>query len=242
MTRNHWFSGALLAFSMAAATFGDLNFSTSEESATYYQTTHRVQLSSDLIYNNMNLQQYGLSKEALNYAVEGYNNLMNEDRISNPRYLTIVDFSKKLTEKRFFLLDLENQEVVMNTYVMHGKNSGKEMAGSFSNTINSNKSSLGFYLTRGTYTGKRGPSLRLEGLEDNFNSNALERAIVLHGSNYISDSRAKKGKVGRSEGCPAIPMPLAEEVIDLVKGGSVIFIYYPSETYLQQSPVLNSMG
>lgn len=238
--KSHWFNGLLLAFSFtttAVPESGLLDFMYPTEIVA--PISHRVNLSADILYENMDLQKAGISKDAIKYAVAGYNNLLNEDRVPNSRYLTILDFSKPLNKKRFFLLDLEQQEVVLSTYVMHGKNSGKADAVSFSNQVNSYKSSLGFYLTNETYKGMRGYSLRLQGLEKGYNNNAMKRAIVLHGSNYISEARVKKGKIGRSEGCPAIPMPQATGVIDKVKGGSVLFIYHPSEKYLEESPVLN---
>lgn len=241
MTISHWFTGLLMAFSFTTTAVPesglvDLLYPRS----TVVAKNFHVNLSADILYQNMDLKQTGISQDAVKYAVEGYNKLLNEDRVPNSRYLTIIDFSKALNQKRFFLLDLQNQEVVLSTYVMHGKNSGKEDAVRFSNKVNSYKSSLGFYLTSETYKGMRGYSLRLDGLEKGFNSNARRRAIVLHGSNYINDTRVKRGKIGRSEGCPAIPMQQSPGVIDKVKDGSVLFIYHPNKNYLENSPVLNS--
>ena len=124
---------------------------------------------------------------------------------------------------------------------MHGKKSGLEIPEKFSNKISSNQSSLGFYVTKNPYRGKRGYSLRLAGLEKDFNSNAEPRGVVLHGSKYINEERAKNRKVERSLGCPAIPQAENAEVINLIKEGSVIFIYHPSEEYLEKSPILNSI-
>lgn len=241
MTKSHWFSGLLLAFSMSASSLTEAGFFNLSYTPDVTEvSTPRVNVSSDLLYGNMNLQAFHLSREAFDLAVAGYNKLMNEEKVANSRYLTVIDFSKALDEKRFYLIDLEKQEVALHTYVMHGKKSGGEIAKRFSNRINSFQSSLGFYVTRNTYTGKRGKSLRLEGLEEGFNSNALERNIVLHGSNYISASRARRGKVERSEGCPAIPMQEVSDVIRKVRDGSVLFIYHPSSNYLANSPVLRN--
>ena len=158
--------------------------------------------------------------------------------MSNARYLTVIDFSQPIFNKRFYLLDVQNMQLVVNTFVMHGRNTGDEMAERFSNRINSNQSSLGFYLTKNPYYGSRGYSLRLAGLEPEFNSNAEARGIVLHGSDYINEERAISRNVDRSLGCPAIPRLENAAVISYLKQGSVIFIYHPSETYLQSSELL----
>jgi hypothetical protein len=194
---------------------------------------------SDLLYESLSLEEVGLNRDALDYAITGYENLLNQGLISNTQYISIVDFSQPLSSKRFYILDVENKELVLQTYVMHGKNSGNETAERFSNKINSFQSSLGFYLTKYTYTGSRGYSLRLAGLEEKFNSNAEARGVVVHGSNFINDERAAKGKIERSQGCPAIPQAENKKAISLIKDGSLLFIYHPSEEYLQQSKVLN---
>jgi hypothetical protein len=199
-------------------------------------------LLSDVLYEALSLEEVGLNRDALDYAITGYENLLNQGLITNTQYLSIVDFSQPIYSKRFYLLDVENRELVLQTYVMHGKNSGNEIAERFSNKINSLQSSLGFYLTKYTYNGSRGYSLRLAGLEENFNSNAEARGVVVHGSNFINDERAAKGKIERSQGCPAIPQAENKKVISLIKDGSLMFIYHPSEEYLQQSQVLNPSG
>jgi hypothetical protein len=192
------------------------------------------------LYEGIGLAEYGLNREALDYAVKGYENLLDQGVVSNMQYLTVIDFSQPSFSRRFYLIDVENQELVMNTFVMHGKNSGFEMPEKFSNKINSNQSSLGFYVTKNPYTGKRGYSLRLAGLEKEFNSNAEARGVVLHGSKFINEDRANNKRVERSLGCPAIPQDENKDVINMIKEGSVIFIYHPSEEYLQRSAVLNA--
>jgi hypothetical protein len=194
---------------------------------------------SEVLYETLNLEEVGLNRNALDYAIAGYENLLNQGLITNTQYLSIVDFSQPLNSKRFYLLDVENQELVLHTYVMHGKNSGNEIAEHFSNKINSLQSSLGFYITKYTYTGSRGYSLRLAGLENKFNSNAEARGVVVHGSNFINEERAANGKIERSEGCPAIPQAQNKKLISFIKDGSLMFIYHPSEEYLKQSTVLN---
>jgi hypothetical protein len=190
------------------------------------------------LYETIKLDEYGLNRDALIYAVQGYEKLVAEGMVSNARYLTVIDFSQPIFNKRFYLLDVENMELVVNTFVMHGKNSGDEMADNFSNKINSNQSSLGFYVTKNPYYGSRGYSLRLEGLEPEFNSNAAARGVVLHGSDYINEERALNRNIERSLGCPAIPQAWNPDVINCLKEGSVMFIYFPSEEYLEHSEIL----
>lgn len=96
-------------------------------------------------------------------------------------------------------------------------------------------SSPGFYRTAETYYGKHGYSLKLDGLEEGVNDHARERLIVIHGADYVStDFINKHGRIGRSWGCPALPLHLTKEVIDLIKEGSCLFIYTDDEIELEQ--------
>lgn len=174
--------------------------------------------------------------EALNFALEGWEKLENE--LAKP-LLTVIDFSLASTEKRLWVIDVEKKEILLNTVVSHGRNSGELMAKRFSNTPESFQSSLGFYKTAETYQGKHGYSLRLDGLEKGFNDLARARAIVIHGADYASEEFAKAtGRLGRSLGCPALPTELSAKVIDLIKDGSLIFIYGNDPNYLNQSPLV----
>ncbi|WP_394244478.1 murein L,D-transpeptidase catalytic domain family protein [Vibrio astriarenae] len=138
--------------------------------------------------------------------------------------LTIIDYSRPSTEKRFFVIDLDKQELLYNTYVSHGVNSGGKTATKFSNVVNSRKTSLGTFLTDDTYYGGNGYSLRLDGLSKGKNDRARERYIVVHGADYATESFIKQnGYLGRSWGCPALPPELARDIIDLIKDGSVIY-------------------
>jgi hypothetical protein len=128
----------------------------------------------------------------------------------------------------------------LNTYVAHGKNSGGEYARKFSNRPESRQSSLGFYRTKKTYYGGHGLALTLSGLEAGFNDKAERRKIVLHGSRYIGDNYKRWGKyMGRSFGCPAVPMKQSKILINTIKDGSCLFIYHPSKNYLSGSKILN---
>ncbi len=194
---------------------------------------------SNILYAGLNLGQLGLSKEAFDYALKGYQKLVDAGTVVNNRYLTIVDFSQSSRKKRFYLLDVKTNKLVHNTFVSHGKNTGIDMAEKFSNKINSEQSSLGFYITTATYTGKHGLSLRLSGKEAGFNDNAEARGIVVHGAAYVNSGRVNSSYMGRSQGCPALPEAEFAKVINIIKDGSVMFIYHPSQNYLQRSSLLN---
>lgn len=193
---------------------------------------------SELLYDSLHLQNAGLPRAALQYAIKGYERLDSAGKVNNPM-LTIVDFSQSSRQKRFYILDMKEHKLLRNTFVSHGKNSGVDEATRFSNRINSEQSSLGFYITKNTYTGKHGLSLRLSGLEEGFNSNAEARGIVVHGASYVNAARVNSDYMGRSQGCPALPENEYAGVINTIKDGSVLFVYYPAEEYLQSSTLLN---
>lgn len=191
------------------------------------------------LYDSLELNDIGLSREALVYAYKGQQKLEAEGRISNDEVLTVCDFSQSSDKKRMYIIDVKNFKVLLNTFVAHGKNSGLQYAKSFSNRPESLQSSLGFYVTKNTYTGKHGLSLKLSGLEKGFNDKAEQRAVVVHGATYIGSSRLSAPYMGRSFGCPAVPQELASTVINYIKNGTTLFIYYPSQQYLHGSTILN---
>ncbi|MBB6459780.1 murein L,D-transpeptidase catalytic domain family protein [Flammeovirga kamogawensis] len=177
-------------------------------------------------YNNAHLEAKGLSYDAFKEGITGYLNLLNEGKIQNKKVLSIIDFSQPSNQKRLYIIDIEKSCLLLNTYVAHGVNSGMLYANRFSNTINSRQSSLGFYKAAETYTGKYGLSLKLDGLEENINHKARERAIVLHPAKYVSQNFINNnGYTGRSFGCPAVSYKDHKKVINYIKGGSVMFIY-----------------
>lgn len=195
-----------------------------------------VTLSASL-YNELQLADAGLSMETVAYAVNGYQKLEAQGQVSNP-FLTIVDFSQSSRKKRFYIIDMNNHKLVWNTFVSHGKNSGVDMATSFSNAFNSEASSLGFYVTKSTYLGKHGLSLRMSGKEAGFNDNAEARGVVVHGAAYVNSGRVNTAYMGRSQGCPALPENEYAAVINIIKEGSVMFLYAPSTNYLQNSELI----
>ena len=181
------------------------------------------------IYKNLIVNNYMLPKmESFKMAMDGYFQL-KEKGIIQKDILTIVDYSLSSNENRLWVIDLKKNSIIFQSLVAHGRNSGNEFAATFSNKPESYKSSLGFYLTGETYYGKHGYSLRLDGLDKGVNNNARDRAIVVHGADYVSESFIKQnGRLGRSLGCLALSQELTKEVIDTIKNKSCLFIYYPS--------------
>jgi len=182
----------------------------------------------------------GLSPEVLNLALKAYDKLRQQG-YDQQQVLTIVDYSKPSTQPRMWVIDLKNLKVAFRALVAHGKNSGDDYAESFSNQPESLKSSIGVYLTSNTYVGHDGYSLRLNGLEPGFNSNALSRDIIVHPASYVSEDFAETHKrLGRSWGCFAVDPKISNQLIDSIKEGTVIFAYYPDKQWLEHSQFIGT--
>ncbi len=154
---------------------------------------------------------------------------------------TVIDYSLPSTQKRLWVFDMENRELIYHELVAHGKNTGGNMATRFSNVTGSLQTSLGLFRTAETYYGQNGYSLRLHGLEKGVNHLALPRTIVIHGAWYVSRKLAEKqGRIGRSWGCPAVREAVAKPLIDTIKNGSLVFAYYPDEDWLDRSRFLTA--
>lgn len=191
------------------------------------------------LYESLDLEKLGLSHQAFLYALKGYRQLQEKGQLLNDAVLSVIDFSLPSTQKRFFVIDLNNNSLLYHTYVSHGKNSGKLMAKKFSNRNSSYQSSLGFYTTGNTYFGKHGFSLRLIGIEKGINDKALQRGIVIHSADYASEQFAfQQGYLGRSQGCPAVPEEIHKELIQTIQNGSCLFIYSPATVYSKQSKLV----
>lgn len=192
------------------------------------------------VYDEIGAEEYDLNFEAFRYAYIGYQSLRKQQRLNEKEVFSIIDFSKDCSTKRFYTIDLENKQVIYHTYVAHGKKSGEKTTTSFSNVKESNKSSLGFYITGDTYMGSKGFSLRLHGDEKGYNSNMAERGVVIHTADYASEDYIKRnGRMGRSLGCPVLPKDIYKEVIETIKGKTMIFAYYNHPKYLSTSKYLN---
>lgn len=191
------------------------------------------------LYDKIGLASYHLDYNVFRLGLIGYYSLEGEGRLNDQNLVTIIDFSKPSTEKRFYTIDLAEQKIKYHTYVAHGRNTGENMAKKFSNIPHSNQSSLGFYVTGETYVGSKGYSLRLDGMEKAFNDKIRSRAVVIHAAPYATESWIRKyGRLGRSQGCPALPPHLSREVIDTIKDKTAIFTYFPDKDYLNASQYL----
>jgi hypothetical protein len=182
----------------------------------------------------------GISPSVLQLALRAVSCAVNSGAIETPRTLTVIDYSLPSTDQRLWVFDVPSGRLLFKELVAHGRNTGENMATRFSNVMNSRQSSLGLFVTGDTYVGSNGYSLRMDGLEPRFNGNAMERAIVMHGAPYVDAALARQqGRIGRSWGCPALRDAIARDVIDTVRGGGVIFSYYPDENWLTGSQFLN---
>lgn len=181
-----------------------------------------------------------LDFDAFKHALKGYVQLQNNQELNNSKYLTVIDMSVSANDERFYIINMETQTVEHKSVVAHGEKSGVEYAKKFSNKVNSHQTSLGFYKTAETYIGKHGLSLRLDGLEFS-NNKARERAVVIHAADYVNpDFVESNGRLGRSWGCPSLPDKDYSVIIDKIKDGSCIFIYYPQEHYLSKSKYIST--
>lgn len=176
-----------------------------------------------------------LNKKVLKLALVAYNKASAKGAVKKP-VLTVIDYSLPSSKQRMWIFDVRKEKLLYNTYVAHGQNSGMTTPHHFSNKTSSKETSLGTYVTRDTYIGSKGYSLNLQGLEKGFNDNAYNRRVVIHGAWYVEPDFIKKtGRAGRSWGCPSIAQTLAKPVINTIKGGSVVFAYYPDRYYLSHT-------
>ncbi len=180
------------------------------------------------VYAVLHKNQYELPQlQSFTSALKGFYKL-KEKGIIKKNILTIIDFSLSANSKRLWVIDLTTKTILFQSLVAHGRNTGEEFATSFSNAAQSFKSSLGFYTTGEVYRGKHGLSLRLDGLEKGINDNARNRGVVIHAADYVSATFIKNNKrLGRSQGCPAVPVGLSKEIIRIIKDKSCLFIYHP---------------
>lgn len=179
------------------------------------------------------------SLKLLKTALAGYEILAEEKYFSRPDVITIIDYSLPSDKKRLWVLDLIKGKVLFCCLVSHGRNSGVRMAENFSNTPGSFASSPGFYSTAETFISKHGLSLAIDGLEKGINDKAREREIIIHGADYVSSDFIRRyGTLGRSLGCPAVPVELSKEIINTIKGGSCLFIYAPGISYSSNSQII----
>jgi len=195
----------------------------------------------DDVYTIVNLADTGLARNVFNLALKGLKRLESNGKLLNSNIVSIADYSQSSNKKRFYVIDLKNKKLLFNTYVAHGRNTGAEFAKYFSNDEGSFKSSLGFYVTDRPINGSHtGFSLMINGVEKGFNDHAVKRAIIIHAAYYATENFIKKyGRLGRSQGCPALPPDLNKPIIESIKGGTCLFIYNPDSKYICSSSLLN---
>lgn len=204
-----------------AATNNSVSFSTAD-----FEAASRGSIEDDVL---------GLALNAASCAVRS-------GKVTNPRTLTVIDYSRPSSEKRMWVYDLKTRNLLYEELVAHGQGSGGNVPNAFSNEPDTHRTSLGLFATDTTYVGRNGYSLRLDGLDAGINDRARERAIVIHGAPYVSEDFVKaNGRLGRSWGCPAIRADLAREMIDRIKGDGLVFAYYPDKG-LQSSKFLTGCG
>ena len=180
-----------------------------------------------------------IETDVFEMALDAASCAVKSGAVGAPKTLTVIDYSKPSTERRLWVFDLKTKALVYEELVAHGQGSGANMATQFSNTDESHQTSLGLFVARETYIGKHGYSLRLDGLDRGVNDRARDRAIVMHGAAYVSEQFVKaNGRLGRSWGCPAISAAVARPMIDRVKGGGLVFAYYPDAQLLKTSKYL----
>jgi len=207
--------------------------------------TNNISYKDKIIEPKSNLSKFLIKEAPMMHAdvvdkVEKVMNCVDINQIPHQNILTIIDYSLPSSQKRLWVFDLTQQRLLYHTYVSHGLNSGEKFTTYFSNLNNSRASSLGIYQTLQNYLGREGSSLRLKGLEPGVNDNAEGRAIVMHGAFYTEENFIKKyGRAGRSWGCPALPASQTREIVNAIKNGNILIVYYPSEKWLSKSKYLS---
>jgi hypothetical protein len=178
--------------------------------------------------------------EVLSLAAHAADCARRQGLLDGFHHLAVIDYSLPSTQPRLWVFDVDRGRLLFQELVAHGRNTGDQLAAHFSNAEGSKMSSLGLFQTADTYYGHNGYSLRLRGLDTGFNDNALSRAIVMHGAPYVSEAIAERlGRLGRSWGCPAVSQNVARMLIDTLKGGALLFAYFPDQKWLRESPMLS---
>lgn len=207
----------------------------------FYTSSERFKLYCDSAYKSLFNEQNRPTRKVFDFAMKGYAYCLSQNLLTRSEILTFIDYSLSSNKKRMWVLDLKQMKVVFHELVAHGRNTGLEFAKKFSNTTNSFQSSLGFFVTGEIYDGKHNTSIKMNGIEKKFNGKALDRGIVIHGADYVSEDFIKTNqRLGRSLGCPAVSEAVISDLSSTIAGGTCIFSYFPNKTYLKSSRILNS--
>lgn len=194
------------------------------------------------LYDNLLKAAPELSQLVLSHALDAVQCASLQGSSSADR-LAVIDFSLPSSEKRLWIFDLKQHQLLLHDFVAHGARSGENHARSFSNINGSHQSSIGLFRSSESYRGKHGYSLRMDGLEPGFNDLARERAIVIHGADYVNPAWINsQGRIGRSQGCPAVRPEITKKVVDSLKDGQLVFTWYPDPEWLANSTFLNCPG
>jgi hypothetical protein len=202
--------------------------------------TGQVPEITSILEKYQSLHESALNCDAFIFGMMGYRSLLSKGLVKNDSLLTIIDFSLPSVDYRLFVINLNRNAVVFKSLVSHGRNSGELYARRFSNKIQSHQSALGFYVTGEPYRGGQGYSLQLIGLDTGYNDLSKVRSIVIHGAGYATQDYANRyGRLGRSFGCLALPPVMNAPIVNEIKGGSVVFSYFPDQAYLSRSVILH---
>ena len=195
--------------------------------------------SNQALYNSLAHAAPELNPQALKSALSAMQCAVNGGA-QRAEHLAVIDYSQPSTARRLWIFDLRKKSLVLRDLVAHGQMSGENFATQFSNRVGSYQSSLGLFRTQESYQGAHGYSLRMDGLEPGFNDLARDRAIVIHAADYVNPLWSERqGRIGRSQGCPAVRPQVARQVIDKLKDGQFMFSWYPDQRWLKSSAYLN---
>lgn len=184
-------------------------------------------------------QAPGIDPKVLNLALSAVSCAQASGVATDARHLAVIDYSMSSLKPRLWVFDLASHKLLYHEVVAHGQGSGGDRPTRFSNADGSHESSLGLFVTRNTYIGHNGLSLRMDGLEQGVNDAAMARAIVMHGAGYVNPAINKSmGRLGRSWGCPALREAVAKPIIEVMKNGQFVFSYYPDKAWLTHSALL----
>jgi len=150
----------------------------------------------------------------------GYYKIANDAiKKYNPKrkdYVIIVDYRKNILTERLFVMNMDNQKIVISTEVSHAWKSGVLYPSDYSNKSGSNKSSKGCFITEGTKQGRFGYSMIIRGLDNGVNNNAKSRAVIFHSTKKMSNLW--------SNGCFATSDEVNKQIIDLTKNGCLVVV------------------
>lgn len=223
---------------ITAASTQPISLNTTETATGMNQTDSQTSMDINAQAIKLASKAVTLDPTVIKLGLQAYEKARSQG-LDSSQILTIVNYQQPSTEPRMYVFDLKTNNLLFKELVAHGKNSGDNVPHSFSNAPSSLKSSIGLFLTTSPYIGEHGYSLRVDGLEKGFNDMAASRDIVVHAANYVSQAFARAhGRLGKSWGCFAVDPTVASSLISTIKGGTLIFAYYPDQNYLAHSNYL----